>query len=103
MNLQTLLRQLKFNNSIEITKAVRDTKVNDIEIKIGDNIALVNGTLTEKAERVEDLIKKNLWRYTNDNTLAITIIRGKTATEEGNEAIKSKNFKKFYEYVWRTG
>ena len=98
MNLQNLLRQLRFNNSIEITKAVRDTKVNDIEIKVGDNIALVNGALTEKAERVEDLIKKIYERYTNDNTLAITIVRGKTATEEGNEAIKSKNFKKFYEY-----
>ena len=98
MNLQTLLRQLKFNNSIEITKAVRDTKVNDIEIKIGDNIALVNGTLTEKAERVEDLIKKIYEKYTNNNTLAVTVVRGKTATEEGNEAIKSKNFKKFYEY-----
>ena len=98
MNLQTLLRQLKFNNSIEITKAVRDTKINDIEIKIGDNIALVNGTLTEKAERVEDLIKKIYEKYTNDNTLAVTVVRGKTATEEGNEAIKSKNFKKFYEY-----
>ena len=98
MNLQTLLRQLKFNNSIEITKAVRDTKVNDIEIKVGDNIALVNGALTEKAERVEDLIKKIYEKYINDNTLAVTVIRGKTATEEGNEAIKSKNFKKFYEY-----
>ena len=98
MNLQTLLRQLKFNNSIEITKAVRDTKVNDIEIKVGDNIALVNGTLTEKAERVEDLIKKIYEKYVNDNTLAVTVVRGKTATEEGNEAIKSKNFKKFYEY-----
>ena len=98
MNLQTLLRQLKFNNSIEITKAVRDTKINDIEIKIGDNIALVNGTLTEKAERVEDLIKKIYEKYTNDNTLAVTVVRGKTATEEGNEVIKSKNFKKFYEY-----
>ena len=98
MNLQTLLRQLKFNNSIEITKAVRDTKVNDIEIKIGDNIALVNGTLTEKAERVEDLIKKIYEKYTNDNTLAVTVVKGKTATEEGNEIIKSKNFKKFYEY-----
>ena len=98
MNLQTLLRQLKFNNSIEITKAVRDTKINDIEIKIGDNIALANGTLTEKAERVEDLIKKIYEKYTNDNTLAVTVVRGKTATEEGNEVIKSKNFKKFYEY-----
>ena len=98
MNLQTLLRQLKFNNSIEITKAVRDTKVNDIEIKVGDNIALVNGALTEKAERVEDLIKKVYEKYANENTLAVTVIRGKTATEEGNEAIKSKSFKKFYEY-----
>ena len=98
MNLQTLLRQLKFNNSIEITKAVRDTKVNDIEIKIGDNIALVNGSLTEKAERVEDLIKKIYEKYANDNTLAVTVVRGKTATEEGNEIIKSKSFKKFYEY-----
>ena len=98
MNLQTLLRQLKFNNSIEITKAVRDTKVNDIEIKVGDNIALVNGALTEKAERVEDLIKKIYEKYINDKTLAVTVVRGKTATEEGNEAIKSKNFKKFYEY-----
>ena len=98
MNLQTLLRQLKFNNSIEITKAVRDTKVNDIEIKVGDNIALVNGVLTKKAERVEDLIKKIYEKYTNDKTLAVTVVRGKTATEEGNEAIKSKNFKKFYEY-----
>ncbi|QYR54254.1 DegV family protein [Fusobacterium hwasookii] len=98
MNLQTLLRQLKFNNSIEITKAVRDTKVNDIEIKIGDNIALVNGSLTEKAERVEDLIKKIYEKYANDNTLAVTVVKGKTATEEGNEIIKSKSFKKFYEY-----
>ncbi|MHB9336368.1 DegV family protein [Fusobacterium polymorphum] len=98
MNLQNLLRQLRFNNSIEITKAVRDTKINDIEIKIGDNIALVNGSLTEKAERVEDLIKKVYEKYANENTLAVTVIRGKTATEEGNEAIKSKSFKKFYEY-----
>lgn len=98
MSLQNLLRQLRFNNSIEITKAVRDTKVNDIEIKVGDNIALVNGTLTEKAEKVEDLIKKIYEKYTNDNTLAVTVVRGKTATEEGNEIIKSKSFKKFYEY-----
>ena len=98
MNLQSLLRQLRFNSSIEITKAVRDTKVNDLEIKVGDNIALVNGSLTEKAERVEDLIKKIYEKYANDNTLAVTVVRGKTATEEGDKAIISKNFKKFYEY-----
>ena len=96
--LQSLLRQLKFNYSIEITKAVRDTKINDIEIKIGDNIALVNGSFFDKAEKVEDLINKIYDKYTNENTLAATIILGKTATSEGNEALKNKTFKKYNEY-----
>ena len=98
MNLQSLLRQLKFNNSIEITKAVRDTKVNDIEIKIGDHIALVNGALTERAATLEDLIKIVCDKYINDKTLSLTVVKGKTATEEANKIITAKNLKKFYMY-----
>ena len=98
MNLQSLLRQLKFNNSIEITKAVRDTKVNNIEIKVGDHIALVNGALTERAETLEDLIKIVCDKYINDKTLSLTVVKGKTATEEANKIITAKNLKKFYMY-----
>lgn len=98
MNLQSLLRQLKFNNSIEITKAVRDTKVNDIEIKIGDHIALVNGALTERAATLEDLIKIVCDKYINNKTLSLTVVKGKTATEEANGIITAKNLKKFYMY-----
>ena len=98
MNLQALLRQLKFNNSIEITKAVRDTKVNDIEIKIGDHIALVNGALTEKAGTLEELVKIVCDKYINDKTLSLTVVKGKTATEEANGIITAKNIKKFYMY-----
>jgi len=57
------------------------------------------GAIPEKgriaAKESEEKIKE---KYANDNTLAVTVVRGKTATEEGNEAIKSKSFKKFYEY-----
>ena len=98
VNLQGLLRQLKFNNSIEITKAVRDTKVNDIEIKVGDYIALVNGALTEKAGTLEDLVKIVSDKYINDKTLSLTVVKGKTATEEANGIITAKNLKKFYMY-----
>ena len=98
MNLQGLLRQLKFNNSIEITKAVRDTKISDIEIKMGDNIALVNGILTEKAATLEDLIKIVCDKYINDKTLSLTVVKGKIASEEANEIITAKNLKKFYMY-----
>ncbi|MBF0991742.1 MAG: DegV family EDD domain-containing protein, partial [Fusobacterium sp.] len=98
MNLQSLLRQLKFNNSIEITKAVRDTKVNNIEIKVGDHIALVNGALTEKAGTLEELVKIVSDKYINDKTLSLTVVKGKTATEEANGIITAKNLKKFYMY-----
>ena len=98
MNLHALLRQLNFNNSIEITKAVRDTKVNDIEIKTGDHIALVNGALTEKATTLEELVKIVCDRYINDKTLSLTVVKGKTASEEANEIITAKNLKKFYMY-----
>ena len=98
MNLQALLRQLKFNNSIEITKAVRDTKVNNIEIKVGDHIALVNGALTEKAGTLEELVKIVCDKYINDKTLSLTVVKGKTATEEANGIITAKNLKKFYMY-----
>ena len=98
MNLQSLLRQLKFNNSIEITKAVRDTKVNNIEIKVGDHIALVNGALTEKAGTLEELVKIVCDKYINDKTLSLTVVKGKTATEEANGIITAKNIKKFYMY-----
>ena len=98
MNLQSLLRQLKFNNSIEITKAVRDTKVNNIEIKVGDHIALVNGALTEKAGTLEELVKIVCDKYINDKTLSLTVVKGKTVTEEANGIITAKNLKKFYMY-----
>lgn len=98
MSLPTLLRQSLFNYSVEITKAVRDTKINDVEVKIGDCIALVNGEFFYKAENEEQLIKKIYEKYTNENTLSVFAMLGKTATETGNEALKSKNFRKFTKY-----
>ena len=96
--LEKLLRQLTFNNSVEITKAVRDTKINDIEVKIGDSIALVNGSFFDKAEKTEDLIKKVYEKYATDNTLSLTVVYGNTATAEANNELKTKTFRKFFEY-----
>ena len=96
--LEKLLRQLTFNNSVEITKAVRDTKINDIEVKIGDSIALVNGSFFDKAEKTEDLIKKVYEKYATDSTLSLTVVYGNTATTEANNELKTKTFRKFFEY-----
>lgn len=99
MPLDTLLRQSMFNYSVEITKAVRDTRINDIDIKINDCIALVNGKFFDKAETEEELIQKIYESYTNENTLSVFAMPGKTATDEGNEALKAKKFRKYSTYI----
>jgi len=37
-------------------------------------------------------------KYINDKTLSLTVVKGKTATEEANKIITAKNLKKFYMY-----
>lgn len=54
--------------------------------------------MTERAETLEDLIKIVCDKYINDKTLSLTVVKGKTATEEANKIITAKNLKKFYMY-----
>lgn len=99
MTLANLLRQSVFNYSVEITRSIRNTKINNIDINIGDCIALVNGVFFDKAEKEGELISKVYEKYTNENTLSVFSVLGKTATEEGNEALKLKKFKKYESYT----
>lgn len=99
VSLTNLLRQSQFNYSIEITKAVRDTKINDIEVKFGDCIALVNGSFFDKAVSEEELIEKVYSKYTNENTLSVFAILGKTSTDAGNQSLNLKKFRKFSTYM----
>lgn len=92
-NLENVLRQSSFNYSIEITQAVRDTKVNEKEIKTGDYIALVNGNLKEKANTLEELIEIISKNYVNNCTLKAFVVTGKAATEKGNNAINKIGIK----------
>lgn len=98
MSLNHLLRQSMLNYSVEITRAVRDTKINEIEVKVGDCIALVNGAFFDKATTEEELIQKVYEKYTNENTLSVFTMLGTTATSEGNNALKAKSFRKYTEY-----
>lgn len=55
--LETIVEKVKNNYSIEITQAVRDTRIDDIEIKVGDYIALVNGKIKEKNKDLQELVE----------------------------------------------
>ncbi|MGL5904282.1 MAG: DegV family protein [Cetobacterium sp.] len=83
-----ILKQLPLNTSVEITRAVRDTKVDDIVILEGDYIALVNGRIKAKAETLEALVQNIYKEYVNSETLNIFACIGKGSTEKANNVLK---------------
>lgn len=87
-SMEILLQQLTRNYSIEITKASRNTKVDDLEIEKGDCIALLNGRIVEKAKNNATLIKTLYARYLNRDSLSIFAVLGKDKEEEGIKALK---------------
>ncbi len=98
--LEKILEEKSRNYSIEITKAVRDTKVGTLEIQKDDYIALINGNITLKSIKLEDLVKEVYKNYVTINSLNILTIIGKGSTEEANIVLrKIKDEKRYQEIV----
>lgn len=65
-----------FNYSIEITKAVRETVVDNISIEIGDYMALVNTKIKYVSKDINQIFDKIIYELITDNTLALTLVSG---------------------------
>lgn len=86
--LETIVEKVKNNYSIEITQAVRDTRIDDIEIKVGDYIALVNGKIKEKNKNLQELVETITQKYISDESLNIIISYGKEADKKVNKVFE---------------
>lgn len=86
--LETIVEKVKNNYSIEITQAVRDTRIDDIEIKVGDYIALVNGKIKEKNKDLQELVEIITQKYISDESLNIIISYGKEADKKVNKVFE---------------
>lgn len=86
--LETIVEKVKNNYSIEITQAVRDTRIDDIEIKVGDYIALVNGKIKEKNKDLQELVETITQKYISDESLNIIISYGKEADKKANKVFE---------------
>lgn len=82
LGLEKVTEQIGYNNSIEVTKAVRDTKVGFLEIKKGDFIALINGKIKEKDENLKNLLEKIKENYISEETLKVLVSVGKDSSKE---------------------
>ena len=80
----------KRNHSIEITKAVRDTKVDNLVILKDNFIGLVNGKIKYTADSLNALLNQMLDELVTSNTISATVVEGLEKDDEANELIKNK-------------
>ena len=64
------------NYSVEVTKAVRNTTVDNMSIEVGDYMALVNTKIKYVSKDINELFDKIIDELITDNTLALTLVQG---------------------------
>ena len=88
--LANLTSNLKRNFSIEVTQAVRDTKVGELVIKNGDFIAMVNGKIKYRETAMEALIRSVYGDLITTDSLNIFAVKGKEATAKANGVLNPR-------------
>ena len=89
-DIEELKNTEKRNYSIEITKAVRDTKVDDLVITKDNYIGLVNGKIKYTASTLKELVEEMLNKLVTVNTITVVVSEGKDKNEEAKNLIKEK-------------
>lgn len=98
-NLEQVVKDARRNKSIEITKAVRDTKIGDLVIGEGNYIALINGKIMYENKSLTTLIRDIYDENIDENTLNVFAVLGNESTDEGNIAIINTKGIKHEEFI----
>ena len=78
------------NYSVEITKAVRDTRVEDLTITKDDFIALVNGKIKYAKKSLKDITDTILADLVTKNTITAVVVSGNEKDEDSQKNIEEK-------------
>ena len=78
------------NYSVEITKAVRDTKVDELTIAKNDFIGLVNGKIKYAKKSLKDITDAILADLVTKNTITAIIVSGNEKDENSQKNIEEK-------------
>lgn len=78
---EAMTNEIENVKTIELTKAVKDSKVNDIEIKTGDIIGLYNHDIKNAGQEYSDVLIELINNIIDDEEL-VTIYYGEDVTEK---------------------
>lgn len=88
--IEEIKNNAKRNYSIEITKAVRDTKVDELTIEKDNYIGLVNGKIKYTNSSLKELTEEILNSLITPNTVKVVAVEGNTKDEEVKQFILDK-------------
>lgn len=74
INRRKLLNE--FNYSIEVTRAVRETVIDNMSISVGDYMAIVNTKIKYVSKDINEIFDRIISELITKNTLALTLISG---------------------------
>ncbi len=89
-NKANMMEEISGVKSAEVTYAVRDTVIDDIEIKEGNIMGIGDKGILTTGEQIEDTTFDTLSKIVTDETEIISIYYGADVTEEDAEKLREK-------------
>ncbi|HEY1014801.1 MAG TPA: DAK2 domain-containing protein [Herpetosiphonaceae bacterium] len=86
-NVAAMGRAVRDICTAEITTAVRDATVNDVEVRTGQTIGLVDGTLVESGDEPQSVLGRVIGRMELDEREIVTIYYGEGSSESKANAV----------------
>ncbi len=94
-NESNMMDALSMVKSGQVTYAVRDTVINDIEVKEGNIIGIAEGKLLSAGESVEEITTDLIDKLVDEESAIITLFYGEDTSEEEAEKLRDLLESKF--------
>lgn len=89
-NAASMTEEIKYVKSGEVTYAVRDTKIDGIEIKSGDIMGIGDEGIMAVGPDVSDVVMDMLSKLTDEDSELISIYNGEGFSDEDAEALRER-------------
>lgn len=94
-NEEAMMESLSLVKSGQVTYAVRDTVMNDVEVKEGNIIAIAEGKLQAAGEGVNEITTKLVENLVDEDSAIITLFYGEDVSEEEANNLRDELEEKF--------
>ena len=94
-NEAAMMESLSLVKSGQVTYAVRDTVMNDVEVKEGNIIAIAEGKLQAAGEGVDEITTKLIDNLVDEDSAIITLFYGEDVSEEQANSLRDELEEKF--------